>query len=206
MNVGVIQLDKRRMRISASTLFWTVALFAAFLGGLILPSPIERPNLEPVLIADRDVPAFQRITKSDIRTEFRLAKSIPPDAARSYDVVAGWRVSDPIQKNTFIHLDNFAEGIPSISPPAGFSVVNIQPDKKRDLLLLQMLQQGDKVSVIFSSPGSADIQMIKFARVFNVGVDRGIVGLLVDEDGKKKIADNYPHDGNYKLEPPRNAG
>ena len=69
-----------------------------------------------------------------------------------------------------------------------------------------MLQQGDKVSVVFSSPGSADIQMIKFARVFNVGADRGIVGLLVDEDGKKKIADNYPHDGNYKLEPPGNAG
>ncbi len=199
-----------RLGFSTKGLFLLVAFAAVFCAGWIIPSPIERPEWEPVLVANDDLDPYSRLSKYDVRLEHRLASTIPPDAARNISDVDGWRLANGIQKHDFILLDDFSDGLISVSVPPNHSVVNIRVDGEENQLLLSLLKRGDKVSVnrLFESERSRSV--IDCVRIFNCGSrtspkHQGIAGLLVTDDQKQAIIKSRQEDGAFILGLPRNG-
>ena len=200
-----------RLGFSTKGLFLLVAFAAVFCAGWIIPSPIERPEWEPVLVANDDLDPHSRLSQYDVRLEHRLASTIPPDAARNISDVDGWRLANAIRKHDFILLDDFSDGFIHVSLPPNQSVVNIRVDGEENQLLLSLLKRGDKVSVN-QLIGSVEIMsVVDCVRIFNCGSrtspkHQGIAGLMVTDDQKQAIIDARKEGGTFVLGLPRDGG
>jgi len=133
------------MKYSMGTLFWLVAVFAAFMLGPTLREFSD--PMTPVLVAARNVDVSQFLKKDDFRVVRRRASTVPFGVLTRKSQIDDHGLTRSLLAGQYIFprdLQNFA-GMPNV--PNGYLVQAVILGNEEHSLINHLLSAGDRVSI-----------------------------------------------------------
>ena len=185
--------QRTAMKFSVKSALVAVVVFSAFFAGWVLPPPFPKAPLSPVLVANREIAQYARLSAPDFRVELMPKSTIPSYAAREINQITNHISLLRVRTDGFVFIDELEppDTLVTIKIPLGHKVVAIALPHGFNPFALNLLSTNDVVSL----HGKLDEKtkcIIPRCSVFTIVNDRvpKVIGLLLDDSAADSVVEH----------------